>query len=445
MVRPLNGPARRGPGLGCSSVDPLTGIAAPIGARALAGVRGGSPASVHTREELSEKFLPASGLREAGRRKRWTPRAAEGRGAKRGWRDYTRAVAAELEALGWGAVGARLRACGTVAEVRSCGSCGDRAGSVAVVAGCDSRACVLCSRRKAAEDVRRVSGAVARLPRIVAAGTAAARHGASERLARWDAQRAATDRRDREIRLAKRDLHGLRHPDGWRWRMITISPPWNPRDPAEYSPAGLAARVSRVREAWRALWDAGLATGGLAAALWRVEVSARGHVHAHVLYLGPWASQRWLAATAGMIVDVREARGERGRSAIVEAVKYALKGPAPRGAWLAGEASHVPHPRLAAAWVVASRGKRLTEAWGTMREALREQDASGPAELDGEPRAPCCASCGSSNLGDPWQERTARLAAELGAAWTLRPKRELRGGVEITLPPRVSFVRPLPV
>lgn len=427
-----------------SHVDAATGIAGPVADGGGPGAV--APASVHTRRELPEKCPSARGFNES-KPKRWAPRAAEGRGSTKGWRDYARAVADELDALGWGAVGARMRRCGTGATVRSCNGCGDKHASIAVLAGCDNRACVLCARRHAQTETRRVTGAVRRVPGFAAAGLAQARHDAADRVARWDAQRSATDRRDRELARAKRDLHALRDLGAWRWRLITLSPPWDPMDRAAYAPAGLAQRVTVVRDAWRRLWDAGLSAGGLAAALWRVELSSKGHVHAHVLYFGPFVTQSWLAETAGMIVDVRAVRGRASsgdpRDAVAEAVKYALKGPSPRAQWLAGKGAHVAHPRLAAAWVVASRGKRLQEAWGTMRAALAAQDACGDEEPR-EPAPPCCASCGSPDLGEPWTALTASLAAQLGDAWTLRPKRELRGGAEVVLPARVAFVRPTP-
>lgn len=379
----------------------------------------------------------------------WTPRAPEGRGARASWRRYASRVAEELDALGHSRTAERLRLCGTSCEVRTCHGCGDPFASVTVLAGCDVRACVLCARTRAARESVRVAKAADRVAGYVRAGLARAQSDVARALAERSAQARATQARERDcakLRRWQRELRGAGR-GGWSWRMVTLSPRWSPGERASYTPAALAARLDAVRAAWARLWSEHLGCGGHAAAYLSVEVSAGGHVHLHALHYGPWVSQRALAACARMMVDVRRAKGD----AVREVVKYALKGPSPRGAWMGGESARVPHPRLAAAWVVATRGRRLVEPYGVMRDALHAVDACEPDE---EPEPPRCASCGCADLTDPVRLHTADVARESREMeardprgrprWTLRAEVDARGQLStaapVRLPARVRFV-----
>ena len=327
----------------------------------------------------------------------------------------------------------RLRLCGTMAQVRTCGGCGDPHARVEVSATCDVRACPLCARRRATRETHRIGGAAARVAGYVAARREASRLEVERELAEREAQTRRTRARDRDCGRLRGQLADLRAEarGGWRWRLVTLSPPWRPSDPREYSVASLRRRLVELRAAGGRVWEL-LGVGGRAGAYVRVELSAGGHVHCHALVYGPWRSQRALQRRAGLMVDVRLARG----NALREVVKYALKAPSPRGAWLAGESSPVAHPALAAAWTVATKGRRLVEPFGVMRDAVHAEDAAaedGDSAAAGErAEGPArCATCGSQDLDEgrarPLRD-VARECLQLGKArWTLRPTPHPRG------------------
>lgn len=380
--------------------------------------------------------------------KTWAPRAPEGRGARASWRRYAVRVAEELDALGSSGVAERLRLCGTSCDVRACHGCGDPYAAVSVLAGCDVRACVLCARRRASLETARIGAAADRV-----AGYVRTRLPASLARTRWELARRVsqvrhTDARERDIARLRRteaELRGAMR-GTWAWRMVTISPAWAPLDRASYTPASLAGRIKEVRAAWSRLWREHLGAGGFAAAYISIELSSRGHVHLHALHYGPFANQKALARAAGCMVDVRAAHGPGG---VREVVKYALKGPSPRGAWMGGESSEVPHPKLAAAWCVATRSRRLHEPYGVMRDAVHAVDECEPVK--DEPTDARCASCGSCDLGDAMRLSTAHVAFESRELarrtgrerWTLRAEVASRSpSAPPPLPARVTFRRP---
>lgn len=325
--------------------------------------------------------------------------------------------------------------------------------SAEVRVSCGVRGCPGCERRSAAERAARVSGAALRVSELVAhrARAAAAQlatdlDAARSSRDRW-AQLAASARARHEARGRVRDLdaaegHALRaaraevrrarlrrwtteaqQAHTWRWRLVTVSPPWDPRRGDAYSVAGLRARLADLRARCETVWSHALAVGGLAGATLRVELSALGHVHAHVLYYGPFQHAKHLSRLAGCHVDVRELRAQGDdlramRRAVVEATKYALKAPSGlRQQWVAGESWRVVHPELAAAWIVATRDQQLVTHRGTMRDAIAAElacapptPADGPAELK-------CARCHAPvcPIGEVWD--IARVARELPVAW----------------------------
>jgi len=351
-------------------------------------------------------------------------------------------VARELVALGHARTAERLRLCGTSCEVQTCHGCGDPHATVAVVAGCDVRACVLCARRRAARESARVAGAAERVAGYVWQDLPRAQGETARALFAREDQSRHTAARARELGRLRRVAGELRAAwrGKWAWRMVTISPPWEPARRESYTPAALAARLDAVRAAWRRVWSEHLGAGGHAAAYVSVECSAGGHVHLHALHYGPYVRHAALAESAGCMVDVRAARGD----AVREVVKYALKAPTPRAGWMGGDSAPTTHPRLAAAWVVATRGRRLVEPYGAFRRALAAEDACGPG--DEEREAPRCASCGSCDLTSPARRVTAHVAREaheLARAtgrdrWTLRAEVAARAGGP-ALPARVRF------
>ena len=340
-----------------------------------------------------------------------------GRPVNRPWRPWVEAVSDRIRAFGLSEVASSLRHCGEMATVHRCGDCGE-VGRVEVRASCHVRVCPWCQRIATDRTARDVIAATARVPgyvttrlaatiaeqeqeltaalasRDVAAAwaIAARKRGALALAERHDVRVLRAERR-RE--LAARALHGLRARDKWAWKLITVSPPRAPGDVRSYTPQGLRAAIDDVCARVTRLWEQGLSHGGLASLVVRVELSARGHVHAHCLYYGPFTTQRWLSRAAGCIVDVRackdfkhrpeeidRADAERGiQSAVREAVKYATKAVSvTHGEWLAGERWRVMHPELAAAWVVASRNVQLIRYRGPVRDALSAAEVAG--ELD---------------------------------------------------------------
>lgn len=390
---------------------------------------------------------PARGLGRWCRDRVAAWRHRYGRPRRMTWRAYATQTADALASLGYGALASRLRRCGSWSTVHTCNACGDPAASVRIHAGCNVRACPWCARRESHQRAAQVKGAVARVPGFVDTRRDAHLAELEARAAELDAARASPHRAANRARV-RRAIHGTRAAQvgraGWSWKLITVSPAWDPSDAASYSVAGLQRRLDDLRARWRALWDAGLSVEGLAAAYWRVEISAKGHVHCHALYFGPWQSDEWCAAQVGCFVDVREVEaGADGTvdDAVREAVKYALKSPtATRAAWVAGlDPSTTVHPELAARWVVATRHRRLAEPYGTMRDAMRAAEECDAPESTQHG----CASCGSLDLDGGRSMRTVAIARELGAReqWTFTARSVRLGGVPFALPARVSIER----
>jgi hypothetical protein len=342
---------------------------------------------------------------------------------------------------------------------------------------CGQRGCPLCERLQARERVERVASAAAR---VADATHARAPRAAAELLGqlgdavaardRWTGLQAAARARfesgGRQRDAERAEGHGLRaaraevrrarlrrwateaaRPQAWRWRLITVSPPWNPRDPREVTSAGLRRRVDDLRARVTGLWESALSVGGLASMTSRVEINNTGHVHAHMLYFGPYQAATHLRRLAGCVVDVRAVQPTAGLRGVVldrgevraggvdllgavrEVVKYALKSPG-GGAreWLAGGRRRVAHPQLVAAWIVATDGAQLVAHRGVMRDALRA------ADLCDEQREPpglaprVCPCCGASvaEVGEVWS--VARLAATLPQALWRERVRWIRDG-----------------
>lgn len=389
---------------------------------------------------------------------RW--RHALGRPRTMGLRAWKREVADELASLGWGSVGGELLRCGTMAAAWPCENCGDPVASVDVDTSCDVRCCPWCQRKLADERRDELFDEVTRVPDLVRAArarvTAEARaelegHELDERrrvgaICEGKGGRRALRGQQRVAGAAKvlrRELAALRRTD-WGWKLVTLSPPWRPWDVAEYSVRGLVRRLEAVTAAWRRVWKSGLSCHGLAAAYWRVELSAHGHVHLHALVFCPWWSQRDIARKAGMMADVRAIRAkdsgretsvdEALRAAVREVAKYAVKAPTLRGDVVAGgDAKGWIQPKLAAHWTIATRHRQLVGRAGLMREAAEAREACTEAP---ETRPRACASCGCLIVSAPRVLSCAKVAGELVKRGAWRTQGERAGPVK--LPPRVS-------
>lgn len=375
--------------------------------------------------------------RYAGRRHRLARPRSMGEGL---WR---REVAAECSALGRPDLARGLLSCGRTVMVWDCDSCGERAAWVERRIHCGLRACPDCQRWQTRERVAAMVAAALRVPDFVHARAPAvreelreelaeaermvARHAetarrAAERLARRRDQsgtmaredRAALDRADvarekaehRRSR-ARRWLANASNLQSWGWKLVTVSPPRDPSSGLELSVGGLKGRLEDLLERVDALVSEVLSVGGLAAITVRVELSDTGHVHAHLLYFGPFVVQSFASDVAGCIVDVRKATTNKAsagdqdfvadsiRDAVTECVKYAVKLASPLSAeWMAGAARRVVHPGLLAAWLVATYNRNLIRHRGVMSDALAAADACeekrtpAPAGLPG-----CCPRC----------------------------------------------------
>lgn len=482
-------------------------VATPISPidRADGEVRGGwgaaPPTSLDTQGDLlpNGDGVPASGAVKAPR-PRPPHRHRLGRPVRDGWRGWIARVAASLRSFGAEEMAQNLTSCGQTARVTPCrdvadGGCGDPYGRVEVRISCDARVCPWCSRRAAQERVELVTAAAMRVPDYQAAQLAATverlqeqEHQAQRAVAHWAAfaveaanraerrhsqrererdeakarrHRERAEKAGRRVQLARRQLAGVRELHRWGWKLVTISPLWNPADAAEYEPATMRARAEDVLRRWSKVWEAGARAGGLAAATVRTEMSAHGHIHVHVLYRGPWVPQEWWQSEAGCIVDVRAIRAKdaRGvereakraeesaaayaervlRGAVTEAVKYALKTPTPTSAeWMSGDRRDVAHPELAARWMLATRHMQLIRHYGVMADAIAaEVEMQEPPEE--RPADSRCASCGGElHTEASTMHPTARVARALGAAWKAPPKVSPWG---VPLPKRVQIVR----
>lgn len=341
-----------------------------------------------------------------------TARARPVSQSREGW---IRAVAGALRALGEPGKARSLGECGRTAVVRRCRDCGEIA-EATIRATCGLRACPWCERIAARERAERVTAAALRAADLAHARAATVRarmeaEAAERALARdhWralelaareryaargrtrDAERAEghaarAERAEGARRRARRMASQCAQVRSWRWRLITVSPAWDPRSARACEVDGLRARLADLRARVDALWDHVLSAGGAAAATVRVEISSRGHVHAHVLHYGPHVPARHARDVAGCHVDVRAIAPREGadpveglRAAVREATKYATKSVSPtRGEWIAGERWRVIHPDLAAAWVVATDGAQLVTHRGLMRDALAAAEACDP-------------------------------------------------------------------
>jgi len=202
--------------------------------------------------------------------------------------------------------------------------------------------------------------------------------------------------------------------EGYRWRHITLTVPYDPRDPAEVTPTALRERVRILRKAWRAIWTPARSAreratwpglgGPDRAAFFSVELAGTGNVHAHVLYWGPFVSKKSIEtvasrATGGRsgFMDIRECQGKNGAK---EVAKYSVKSPGGRAErWLSGVSRETIHPALAASWEIATFGAQLVSRYGLFRALPDPEDEEIEDERIADDEV-VCPVCGSSHWHD---------------------------------------------
>ena len=274
----------------------------------------------------------------------------------------------------------------------------------------------------------------------------------SERLAKeHDQKRSRARRHLAQVQAAARNR--------WSWKLVTVSPPYDPLREDSFTVEGLQRRVDDVVGRVSRVWDDALSAGGLAAATMSVEISDHGHIHAHILTFGPWVEPSHVAKVAGCHVDLRRVEpralgprvevdysvprsyiddgasfqaGETLHDAIVEAVKYTIKLPSETHAWLSGEKREVTHPALVARWMAATRSRQLTRHYGLMRDCIEASEALKPdAEDDAlrEEQAEVvpCRHCGRPVELCPGDARKVRLSS-----WVMRGPEVWRSTLSMT-------------
>jgi hypothetical protein len=321
--------------------------------------------------------------------------------------------------------------------VYDCGSCGlERAGAV-ILTGCDNRACPQCAAQLSRERIDRLAPAFGR----VSGYFAARREAAIEAL-----RKACELHKDSELywlgcgksqrvtaakeryKLARWQLERLRE-NTWGYKLLTISPPWNPSDPTEYTTARIRARIEDCFARWGRIW-AKLGCEGLAAAIVSVEVSDGGHIHLHACLWAPYVQESHLAKLAGCFVHIREVKASpndkilRGLNieeslykAIKEAVKYTCKAPSSKQDWVNGARRKVLHPELAVRWVMATKNMQLGRTYGLMKDAMKAERAANAgdaaqAQADNQSGLQC-PHCRTPLTGFPRVENTRELAKAL--------------------------------
>lgn len=280
-----------------------------------------------------------------------------------------------------------MRTCGSTVDVRQCGDCDmARSGSGRFTKTCKSRSCPVCSQTRSSNIADFLEHAYDEVP------------------AR----------------------------DGYRWQFVVLTTKYDPSDTVDVEPAALRSRALLAAKLARVAWKA-LGVPG-AAMLRTTEVSARGMVHANLVYYGPliddpaarvtkFELDAELAAVdcrAGrcnvQILDSDPVMGQPGKrvksddprgskSAVKRAARYAAKGvaakragkttygpTAPGEGWLGEqEMAVVIDPRLAARWEIAAYRLQLTQRYGALRKLDLVEDAQPLPEDDAETP---CGGCG---------------------------------------------------
>lgn len=326
-----------------------------------------------------------------------------------GWRGWTDAKVAALEALGARGRADAAMTCGRYAWSLPCAQCGASPGRIVIQAACDGRTCPLCARRDSQARASELERALKLIPGLRDSHAVEV----CERLAREAGEHEAVssrwieralgwseEKRPRAIEFAelaarrarrcRQWLKEIARRHTWRVRFVTLTHWYDPSALDSFSPEALRARVVLLFRQWSAVWTDWASVGGLAAYVAHVEISELGHVHLHIVYVGPWAAHRVAARLEGEArapsyierlqiavnplagwSDVRAADADVHR----ELAKYTAKTPTPGApAWLAGERRTVLSPTIAAAWEVALHGLQVWRHSDLMREAIKRDE-----------------------------------------------------------------------
>ncbi len=378
---------------------------------------------------------------------------------------FREAFASELDALGRYTLAGRVRECGQVAWKRGCQNCGEPYAEVTVTGSCQARCCPHCARIAATKRRERLLPALLHVPEYFYARREELHKQAQERWQKaYNAQafhrekireaqkryaetldqkaldaierhskheaRAEEERKRYGKQAARLDPNGTdkRKVEGWNWRLITLSPRWNPRNSEELTIGRLKQRWSDVTKRWAALHKE---LGPAVSAVVSVELSVGGFVHLHALVFCPeFLEKSWLQEQVGAncYVDIRALKTRRFdkldplaafRKALKEAVKYAVKSTSPLSyAWLAGEKRRTIHPELAARWTVATHKRQLGRVYGEiLRDSIACEKALNPKPCKEPEKEAHCWQCGHVLTGEKEFCSVATAAKELGPFW----------------------------
>jgi len=168
--------------------------------------------------------------------------------------------------------------------------------------------------------------------------------------------------------------------------MFTITTRYNPRNPAELTWQALRSRSRLVLKAAQTLWKKKLKGPGTS--MFRsIECSMRGHVHCHMIYLGPEVDAKeltdFIQAKVGQGLGYINAKtleigdtdevGNLLPIQIGRMAKYMAKGTFGYGTetlegWFGlEENTECIDPKLAARWEIATYKLRMTDRYGELR------------------------------------------------------------------------------
>lgn len=373
--------------------------------------------------------------------------------------------AIELDKLHRHTLASRVRDCGQVVMRRPCNACGEPYAETIVTGSCHARACAYCARIAASKRRERLLPALLHVPEYFTARRDALYEWAQERWEKakrsiefhseaiakahkrceetgseyslrsldWHYKQIARAEEERKrygkqaARLGAKNKEGER--EQWGWRLITLSPKWNPRNTEELTVSALAKRWDDVTKRWRKLHKE---LGPAVCAVVSVEMSAGGFVHLHALAFCPvFLEKNWLQEQIGQgcYVDIRALKTRRYKGlaplaafhkALKEAVKYAVKSTSPlSAAWLSGAKRRVVHPELAARWTVATHKRQLGRVYGELlRDAMKATEPEKPALGAEKPeRKGHCWSCSAELTTEYVEETLAKAVKELGPFW----------------------------
>lgn len=234
----------------------------------------------------------------------------------------------------------------------------------------------------------------------------------SKRTCRWKACPYCSWTRAKKVgEFYQRAAEEVQGKPGDQWQMLTITTRYNPRNPAELTWQALRSRSRLVLKAARVLWQKVFKKAG--AAMFRsIECSMRGHVHCHLLYLGPEVDAKALTdllqvKVGGSIgylyvktieVGDEDDLGNTLPIQIGRTAKYMAKGTFGYGTetmegWFAFEENaKCINPRLAARWEIATYKLRMTDRYGELRGvSFSEADYKYVPPDDSKA---CCQHCG---------------------------------------------------